>query len=97
MTSASSLAIAHWIGSSTNGSIGLTGRHMNFTHLITRRRDVRPLHVDIDPRPTTIETRSLDFRKVSGLNFGFGSIDTDLGTGKVLQRTSVRTVKVNSD
>ena len=30
--------------------------------LITRRRDVRPLHVDIDPTPTTIEQRSTDFR-----------------------------------
>jgi hypothetical protein len=35
MTSASSLAIAHWIGSSTNESIRLTGPHMNF--LLTYR------------------------------------------------------------
>jgi hypothetical protein len=29
--------------------------------LITRRRDVRPLHVDVDPTPTTIEQRMSDF------------------------------------
>jgi hypothetical protein len=64
--------------------------------LVTRRRDVRPLHVDIDPRPTTIEMNISDFRKVSGVYFGFASTDTDLETGKVLERTSVREIKVNS-
>jgi hypothetical protein len=66
------------------------------TWLITRRRDVRPLHVDIDPTPTTIETRTSDFRKVSGVVFGFASTDTDLATGKVLERAEVRGIKVNS-
>jgi hypothetical protein len=65
--------------------------------LITRRRDVRPLHVDIDPRPTTIEMHISDFRKVSGVNFGFASTDTDLETGKVLERTSIREIKVNPE
>jgi hypothetical protein len=66
------------------------------TWLITGRRDVRPLHVDIDPTPTTIETRTSDFRKVSGVVFGFASTDTDLATGKVLERAEVRGIKVNS-
>ena len=67
------------------------------TWLITRRRDVRPLHVDIDPTPTTIETRTSDFRTVAGVVFGFANTDTDLATGKVLEQTTVRRVKVNPE
>ena len=63
--------------------------------LIMRRRDVRPLHVDIDPTPTTIESRFSDFRNVGGVLFAFASTDTDLATGKVLETTRVRSIKVN--
>jgi outer membrane lipoprotein-sorting protein len=63
--------------------------------LITRRRDVRPLHVDVDPTPTTIESRFSDFRKVDGVLFPFASTDTDIATGKVLETTHVRSIKVN--
>ena len=55
--------------------------------LITRRRDVRPLHVDVDPTPTTIEQRSFDFRTISGVQFAFASSETDLQSGKVLETT----------
>jgi hypothetical protein len=65
------------------------------TWLITQRRDVRPLHVDVDPTPTTIESRFTDFRKVNGVLFSFGSTDIDVATGKVLETTSVRSIKVN--
>jgi hypothetical protein len=63
--------------------------------LITRRRDVRPLHVDVDPTPTTIEQRSSDFRTISGVQFPFASSETDLESGKVLEITVVRSVKIN--
>ena len=63
--------------------------------LITRRRDVRPLHVDVDPTPTTIEQRSSDFRTISGVQFPFASSETDLESGKVLETTVVRSVKIN--
>ena len=63
--------------------------------LITRRRDVRPLHVDINPTPTPIESRFSDFRKVNGVLFAFASTDTDLATGKVLETTTIRSIKVN--
>jgi hypothetical protein len=63
--------------------------------LITRRRDVRPLHVDLDPTPTTIEQRSSDFRTISGVQFAFASSETDLQSGKVLETTVVRSVKIN--
>ena len=35
--------------------------------LITRRRDVRALHPDVDPTPTTIENKMTDFRRVGDL------------------------------
>ena len=63
--------------------------------LITRRRDVRPLHVDVDPTPTTIEQRSSDFRTKSGVQFAFASSETDLQSGKVLETSQVRSVKIN--
>lgn len=37
--------------------------------LVTQRRDIRPLHVDVDPTPTMIEQVSSDFREVSGVKF----------------------------
>ena len=63
--------------------------------LITRRRDVRPLHVDIDPTPTTIEQRMSDFRQVAGVWFSYANTETDLQTGKVLETTTIRTVSIN--
>src|SRR6266436_5765583 len=63
--------------------------------LITRRRDVRPLHVDVDPTPTTIEQRSSDFRDVAGVRFAFASTEIDLKTGKELESSKISSVKVN--
>jgi hypothetical protein len=63
--------------------------------LITRRRDIRPLHVDIDPTPTTIEQRSWDFREISGVRFAFAGSETDLKTGKVLETSQIKSIKVN--
>src|SRR6266478_5696719 len=63
--------------------------------LIARRRDVRPLHVDVDPTPTTIELRNSDYRKIAGVQFPFTSSDTDLQTGKILGTTRINSVQVN--
>ncbi len=63
--------------------------------LITRRRDVRALHVDVDPTPTTIEQQMSDFRKVAGVMFPFANTETDLKTGKVLETTTIRDLTVN--
>ena len=65
--------------------------------LISRRRDVRPLHVDIDPTPTMIEQRMSDFRQVAGVWFSFANTETDLKTGKVLETTTVRAITVNPE
>ena len=63
--------------------------------LVTRKRDFRPLHVDIDPRPTTIETVFSDFRNVSGVKFPFMSVDTDLETRKILETAHVNQIVAN--
>ncbi len=63
--------------------------------LITRRRDIRPLHVDIDPTPTTIEQRSTDFRTISGVQFPFANAEIDLKTGKVLESSLIKEIEVN--
>jgi hypothetical protein len=63
--------------------------------LVTRRRDVRPLHVDVDPTPRTIEQVSSDFREVNGVKFPFATTETDLKTGKLLESTTTKNVKIN--
>ncbi|HEX4665004.1 MAG TPA: hypothetical protein VH207_00285 [Chthoniobacterales bacterium] len=63
--------------------------------LITRRRDFRALHVDVDPTPTTIEQRMSDFRKVAGVTFPFANTETDLKTGGILETTTLRSLTVN--
>jgi len=65
------------------------------TWRITRRRDVRALHPDVDPTKTTIESRKSDWRQVDGLWFAFASEDVDLNTGKVLETSTVKETKVN--
>ncbi len=65
------------------------------TWLITRRRDRRPLHPDVDPTPTTIESRYSDFRRIAGVQFSFANTDVDLATGKVLETTTVKSILVN--
>ena len=62
--------------------------------LIPRRRDVRPLHVHVDPTPT-IEQCSSDFRTISGVQLAFASSEADLQSGKLLETTVVRGVKIN--
>jgi hypothetical protein len=66
-----------------------------YSWLVTRRRDVRPLHVDVDPMPTTIEQVSSDFRDVNGVKFPFATSETDLNTGKPLESTITKSVKIN--
>jgi hypothetical protein len=66
------------------------------TWRITRRRDFRPLHVDVDPTPTTIEDQNFDFRQEGGVWFAFGSKQIDVPTGKVMETSRIETVKINS-
>jgi len=63
--------------------------------LITRRRDFRPVHPDIDPTPTTIEQRSWDFRRISGVRFAFAGSENDLKTGKILETSRINSIEIN--
>jgi len=63
--------------------------------LITRARTLKPLHPDIDPTPTTIETVWSDFRPVAGVSFAYQATETDLATGKLLQTTTLLQVRPN--
>lgn len=63
--------------------------------LITCRRDVRALHPDFDPIPATIESRFSEFREVDRVLFPFVAADADLATGRILETTHVRSVKLN--
>ncbi len=65
------------------------------TWRITRRRDVRALHPDIDPTPTTIESRNSDWRQVDGHWFSFAGENVDLKTGKVIESSRVQQIEVN--
>lgn len=56
---------------------------------------MRPLHPDVDPTPTTIENKMSDYRRVGDLLFPFASTDTDLATGKTLEKTTVRSITLN--
>lgn len=62
---------------------------------ITRRRELRALHPDVDPTRTTIESRKSDWRQVDGLWFAFATEDVDLSTGKVLETATLKEIKVN--
>ena len=63
------------------------------THLITRGRDVRAAHPDIDPKKIEIETNWSDFRTVDGVKRPFVSTETDLKDGKWLQTASTTRIR----
>ena len=65
------------------------------TGLIERTRDVKALHPDLDPTEKTTETVNSDFRKVDGTIRSFKSVQKDLKTGKTLQTTTVKSIKLN--
>jgi hypothetical protein len=65
------------------------------TWRVTRKREVRALHPDIDPTTTTIETRHSDFRLVGSVWFSFASEDVDLETGKTLESAQVKEIRLN--
>ncbi|MEO8439945.1 MAG: hypothetical protein ABI540_06955 [Spartobacteria bacterium] len=65
------------------------------TWRITRRRDVRALHPDVDPAPVTIESRNSDWRQVDGVWFAFAGEDVDAKTGVVIETSKVKEIKVN--
>jgi hypothetical protein len=63
------------------------------THLITRGRDVRAAHPDIDPKKVEIETTWSDFRAVDGVMRPFVSTEKNLNDGKWIQTATVKSIK----
>lgn len=63
------------------------------THLITRGRDVRAAHPDLDPKKIDIETTWSDFRNVDGVVRPFVSTETDLKDGKWLQTATTKRIR----
>jgi hypothetical protein len=62
--------------------------------LVTRTRDFRAFHPDVDPGKTWIETRFADFRETDGVVRAWSTYSIDLATGdtiSVIRLVSVRT------
>lgn len=66
------------------------------THLITRGRDVRALHPDLDPATKWLENVHEDFRIQGGVMRPWTSRQVDLKTNAVLQTTRVTSLRVNA-
>jgi hypothetical protein len=66
------------------------------THLISRIRERKPMHLAVDPTKITIETQFSDYRQVSGVMFPFFSREVNWRTGEDLGHTTVKSIVVNS-
>jgi hypothetical protein len=84
-------------------AVGLTladGFHVTYyidptTALISRSRERRALHVDVDPTEQLIESRYEDYRRVAGVLYPFRQVATNLANGQWLSRDAVLAMKVN--
>ena len=65
------------------------------TWLLTRRRERRALHPDVDPSQHTIENRFGDFRRDGGVLRPYISETVDLDTGARLMGITVTSIAVN--
>lgn len=65
------------------------------TWLIERERQMRALHVDIDPEPQWIETVYSDYRPVCGVQFPHMQVERELKSGDVLVTTTLTEIHIN--
>ena len=65
--------------------------------LIDRSRELRALHVDIDPKPQWIETLFGDYRATAGVQFPWRQVERKLASGEVLSSGTVTAIEVNPD
>jgi hypothetical protein len=63
--------------------------------LIAKRRDVRPIHPDLDNTFKPMETGFGDYRRVQGVRVPFKSWQTDLTLGKTVQTTATTALAFN--
>jgi hypothetical protein len=65
------------------------------TWLIERERQLRALHVDIDPKPQWIEIVFSDYRPVGGVQFPYQQVERNLESGELLMTTTLTTIRIN--
>lgn len=65
------------------------------TWLVARSRDHKALHVDLDPKKRPLEDSLLDVRPVEGVMRSFRAVGRDLGSGEVIQTSTVSRIEVN--
>jgi len=65
------------------------------TWLVARSRDHKALHVDLDPKKRPLEESLLDVRPVEGVMRSFRAVGRDLGSGEVIQTSTVSGIEVN--
>lgn len=65
------------------------------TGWVTRSRNKRALHVDVDDDEKVIEARMSDFRPVGEIIHPHSVVEIDLGTEEVLTRITLQDLKVN--
>jgi hypothetical protein len=65
------------------------------TGLIDRDRQLRALHVDVDPTPEWIETTYEDYRPVAGVLFPHRQVERQLASGRVLSTVTLREIRIN--
>jgi hypothetical protein len=65
------------------------------TGLIERDRQLRALHVDVDPLPQLIETEYSDYRRIRGVLFPHRQVERAVSTGEVLATVTILSVRIN--
>lgn len=65
--------------------------------LIERSRELRALHVDIDPKPQWIETNFSDYRPAGGVLYPWHQVERRVDTGEVLSTGTVTAIEINPE
>ena len=63
--------------------------------LVTRSRNRRALHVDIDDEEKVIESRIDDFRQVGDIVHPHSVVEVDLASGEILSRITLESLELN--
>lgn len=63
--------------------------------LVTRSRNKRALHVDVDDEEKVIESRMGDFRRVGAIVHPHSVVEVDLATGEILTRVTLESLELN--
>ena len=67
------------------------------TGRVTRSRNRRALHVDVDDEEKVIEARMSDFRRVADIIHPHSVVEVDLATDKILTRITLQRLELNME